>query len=64
LLREAAHPHVVLGRLPPPYHSGRGSVHGDRIRGRWPAIGSFLVVSIHALPLEPPLPPAVWPSEM
>jgi uncharacterized protein (TIGR02996 family) len=46
LLLESVRPHVILGGLPPPYHSGRGAVHGDRIRARWPAIGSFLVVSV------------------
>lgn len=46
LLAEAVSPHLLLGGLPPPYHAGRGAVHGDLIRARWPAIGSFLVLSL------------------
>lgn len=56
LLAEAARPHVILGGLPPPYHSGRGAVHADRIRDRWPGIGSFLVVSIDPSLTEKPVP--------
>jgi hypothetical protein len=39
-------PHVLIGGLPPPYHAGRGAVRGELIRGRWPAIGTFLVLSL------------------